>query len=337
MTPRMCVTGTPLARHVMIAAAVMTATALAACGPSDARDGLTASGTVEATDADLGFQIAGRVQEIAIDEGDAVTEGTELARLDTRELDAALEGARAQLEAAEARLVELERGARPQEVVTAEAAVRAAATRAEEARTERDRATTLFDGGAISRQALDRAESAFQVAAAALDQAEEQLALVEAGPRSETVRAQRAVVAQASANVARAEATLTNAVVTAPFDGIVTVVHRELGEAVTPGAPVVTLLAPNDRWVRIYVPEDQMGRVQLGLRAEIVSDTYPDRAYDGEVVFVGSEAEFTPRNVQTAEERTKLVYPVKVRISGDPSFELKPGIPVDVTLVVPEA
>jgi HlyD family secretion protein len=151
------------------------------------------------------------------------------------------------------------------------------------------------------------------------------------------VRAQTAVVAQARANVARAEARLGNAVVTAPFDGVVTIVHREPGESVTPGAPAITLLAPDDRWVRIYVPEDQMGRVQLGLRAAIVSDTYPDRVYDGEVIFVGSEAEFTPRNVQTAEERTKLVYPVRVRVSDDPGFELKPGIPVDVTLLEPEA
>jgi HlyD family secretion protein len=327
----------PLARVVLVVAVVAIAAWLVLQSRADADGTLTASGTVEATDADLGFQIAGRVLHIAVEEGDAVTAGTELARLDTRELDAALAGAQAQLDAAEARLVELERGARPQEVVTAEAAVRAAVTRAEEARTERERAATLYGGGAISRQALDRAESAYAVAAAALEQAEEQLALVEEGPRTETVRAQTAVVAQARANVARAEATLANAVVTAPFDGVVTIVHREPGESVTPGSPAITLLAPDDRWVRIYVPEDQMGRVQLGLRADIVSDTYPDRVYDGEVIFVGTEAEFTPRNVQTAEERTKLVYPVRVRVNGDPGFELKPGVPVDVTLLDPEA
>ena len=325
-----------LVRGVVVLILVIAATWMVLGRRADADGMLTASGTVEATDADLGFQVAGRVLEITTEEGDAVTEGTVLARLDARELDAVLEGARAQLEAAEARLMELERGARPQEVVTAEAAVRAAATRAEEARMERDRATTLFEGGAISRQTLERAESAFEVADAALEQAEEQLALVEEGPRSEIVRGQRAVVAQARANVARAEAALANAVVTAPFDGIVSIVHREPGEAVTPGSPVVTLLVPDDRWVRIYVPEDQMGRLRLGLLAEIVSDTYPDRVYEGELVFVGNEAEFTPRNVQTAEERTKLVYPVKVRVSGDPSFELKPGIPVDVTLLAPD-
>jgi HlyD family secretion protein len=328
------------ARIRLVAILVMLATAgsFAACGlRTDADDVVRASGTVEATDADLGFQSAGRVAAIAVSEGDSVTTGAELARLDTRDLEAALEGVRAQLEGAEARLLELERGARPQEVVTAEAAVRAAVTRAEEARVERDRASTLFAGGATSRQNLDRAESSVRLANAALEQAEEQLALIEEGPRSETVRAQRAVVAQARANVVRAEAAISHAVVSAPFDGIVTLRHREPGEAVTPGAPVLTILAPDDRWVRIYVPEDQMGRVRLGLRAEIVSDTYPDRSYGGEVVFIGSEAEFTPRNVQTAEERTKLVYPVKVRIDGDPGFTLKPGIPVDVTLVEPGA
>ena len=130
----------------------------------------------------------------------------------------------------------------------------------------------------------------------------------------------------------RSEAALAHAVITAPFPGVVTTRHREPGEAVPAGAPVLTVLDPDDRWVRIYIREDQIGLVQLGLAADIGSDTYPGRVYGGEVVFIGSEAEFTPRNVQTAEERIKLVYPVKVRITGDPEFELKPGVPADVTL-----
>jgi len=302
-------------------------------GPGGDGGALLASGTVEATDADLGFQAPGRVLSIAVREGDAVTAGTELARLETSELDAALAAARAQVDAAEARLVELERGARPQELATAEAGVRSAEQRAEEAARDAERARTLHAGGAISRQALDRAETALDVATAARDQAAEQLALLVEGPRAETIRAQRAAVAQARANVERAEAALANAVVTAPFSGVVTLRHREPGEAVAPGAPVLTLLDREDRWVRIYIREDQIGLVQLGMPAEIVSDTFSDRVYAGEVVFIGSEAEFTPRNVQTTEERTRLVYPVKVRITGDPEFELKPGVPADVRLL----
>jgi len=293
---------------------------------------LAASGTVEATTADLGFQLPGRLEQLAVAEGDVVQTGQSLARLDTRELEAVISAARAQVLAAEARLDEMRSGARPQELAGADAATRAATERATNARRELERAQTLFAGGAVSRQLLDQAATALEVAEATLDQAEQARGIVAEGPRDETLRAQAALVEQARANVLRSEATLSNAHVVAPFPGVVTIRHREPGEIVPAGAPVVTLLNPADRWVRIYVREDEIGRVQIGQTASIVSDTYPDRTYSGEVVFVGSEAEFTPRNVQTAEERIKLVYPVKVRITGDDGFELKPGIPADVTL-----
>lgn len=318
---------------VVVLAAVAVIVRVLSGGGDDEGAALVASGTVEATDADLGFQAPGRVRAVLAREGDRVGAGDVLARLDTREAEAALSAARAQLSAAEARLSELRVGARPQELATAEAAVHSAEQRAREAEREAERARTLHEGGAISRQALDRAETAYEVAAAALAQAREQLALVREGPRTEAIRAQAAQVEQAQANVELAEAALANSIVTAPFDGVVTVRHREPGEAVSPGAPVVTLLDPDDRWVRIYVREDAIGRIRVGMRAEVRSDTYPDRALEGEVVFIGSEAEFTPRNVQTPDERTKLVYAVKVRITGDADFVLKPGIPADVTLI----
>ncbi|MEX2466853.1 MAG: HlyD family efflux transporter periplasmic adaptor subunit [Gemmatimonadota bacterium] len=294
--------------------------------------GIHASGTVEATDAQLGFLVPGRVGEMLVVEGENVSSGDELARLDTREIDAQLDAARADVVAAEAALAELEAGARTQEVASAEAAFRSALRRAEEAERNAARATELFEGGAISRQALDRAVSERDIARAAADQASEALALVREGPREETLNVGRARLEQARAQLARVEATRSNSVIVAPFDGVVTVRHREPGEAVSPGAPVITLLDPSERWVRIYVREDRMGGIQLGASARIVSDTYPDRAVTGEVVFIGSEAEFTPRNVQTAEERTRLVYPVRVRITGDPEMVLKPGLPADVTL-----
>ncbi|HSW29617.1 MAG TPA: HlyD family efflux transporter periplasmic adaptor subunit [Longimicrobiales bacterium] len=293
---------------------------------------IQASGTVEATEADLGFQLAGRVLEVVPQEGDMVAPGQELARLDLADQEAARGAARAQVDAAEARLAELRRGARAEELAQAVAAARAATERADDALRDAERARRLFEGGAVSAQALEKVETALQVAQATREQAEQGLAMVRQGPRVETIRAQEAVVDQAKANLARAEAMLANGVIAAPFPGRVTVRHREPGETVSPGAPVLTLLDPENRWVRIYVREDQIGAVQVGMEATIFSDTYPDKTYPGEVTFIGSEAEFTPRNVQTTEERIKLVYPVKVRITGDPGFELKPGIPVDVTL-----
>lgn len=316
---------------LLIAAAVAW---LLARGRAPEDDGLGASGTVEATDADLGFQAAGRVSSVEVVEGATVAEGDTLAFLDTRELEAQLEAARAQREAEEARLAELEAGARTQEIAAAEAAVRSAESRAGTAGGDAERARMLFDGGAVSRQALDRAQSEHELALAALEQAREHLALTREGPRPEALRAQRAQVAQAAAEVARAEATLANTVIVASFPGIVTRRHREPGESVTPGAPVLTLLDPTDRWVRIYVREDRIGQVRLGAPASIRSDSHPGRAYEGKVVFIGAQAEFTPRNVQTTEERTRLVYPVKVRISGDPEVHLKPGVPADVHIEV---
>ena len=167
-----------------------------------------------------------------------------------------------------------------------------------------------------------------------LDQARERLSLVREGPRREDLDAARAAVAQADAALSRTDAVLNNARIHAPFPGVVSVRYREPGEAVAPGAPVLALRAPEERWVRIYVREDRVGMVRLGQRAEISTDSWPDRTFDGVVEFISSEAEFTPRAVQTTEERTKLVYAVKVRIQGDPEGALKPGLPADVILDV---
>jgi HlyD family secretion protein len=309
---------------------------VAACGGGE-RAGIEASGTVEATDADLGFQVAGRVEWIGVREGDSVEPGQEVARLDQTELRARRAAAAAQVEAARALLVELERGFRPEEIAEGEAGLRAAEERREDAERDLARTRRLFEGGAVSQEMLDKAETALRVAEAGAEQARERVGVLREGPRRERVAAQRAMVAQAEAAVVQIDAVLGNATITVPFAGVVTLRHRQPGETVSPGLPVLTLMDPDDRWVRIYVREDRIGEVSLGQRASIRSDTYPDRAYDGEVVFIASEAEFTPRNVQTTEERVKLVYAVKVRITDDPSFDLKPGTPADVALDPPTA
>ena len=186
---------------------------------------------------------------------------------------------------------------------------------------------------AVAREVLDKATLALDLARRQRDQAAEQLALLEQGPRPERIAAARAQLGAASAAVATLDATLANSILVAPFAGVVTLRHREPGEIVGAGAAVLTLMNPDDRWVRIYVPENRLGRVAIGQPAAITSDTYPGKRYTGEVAFIASSAEFTPKNVQTTEERVKLVYAVKVRITGDPGEELKPGLPADVTLV----
>jgi HlyD family secretion protein len=303
-------------------------------GGDPARDALDASGSVEATEADLGFQVGGRIAQLSVREGDVVAAGQELARLDALELDARRAGAAAQLEAARAALAELQTGARPEEQRQARAAELAARERMEEAERLYTRSRALEEGGAVSRESLEQARSAYEVARAQHQQAVEHAALVMRGPRVERLDVQRAAVRQAEAQLAQADAQLAHAVVTAPFGGVVTVRHRQQGETVGTGAPVLTVMDPSDRWVRIYVREDVIGRVALGQAAEIRSDSDPARVFDGRVTFIATQAEFTPRNVQTPGERVKLVYAVKVSITDDPELMLKPGVPADVRLAV---
>jgi HlyD family secretion protein len=308
---------------------------LALLGSACDRESITrieASGTLEATEADLGFQVPGRIDSIMVQEGDKVELGQRLAVLDRRELTARRDAALAMAAAQRARLAELERGFRPEEIAQAEVSLASAEHRLSDAERDRARTRNLFEGGAVSQQALDTQESATNLARAERDRLQQQVRLLKSGSRPEQIAAQRALLAQAEAALVQTDATLAQAVVMAPFMGSVTRRQRELGEVISAGLPVVSLANLNDRWVRIYVREDEVGRVRIGERAAITVDAFPGKSYTGEVVFISQEAEFTPRNVQTKEERVKLVYRVKVRVVGDSAQDLKAGLPADVRL-----
>lgn len=298
----------------------------------EANGPIEASGTVEATEVELGFPVPGRLDSLGVDEGDTVSAGQELARLDLGEMAAQRDQAKARVVAAKALLLELTRGSRPEEVEQAKAASKAADDRLADAERDFKRATTLFAAGAVSQEALDKASTAYDVARSQATQAREAYRLAETGPRRERIEAQRAEVARAEAALAQIEVTLGHMRARAPFAGVVTAKHRERGEIIPAGSPVLTLRNRNDRWVRIYVPERRIGRVALGARAAIRTDSDPKRSYGGSVVFIATQAEFTPRSVQTREERVRLVYAVKVRIEDDPTYDLKPGMPADVRI-----
>ncbi|MGH9458782.1 MAG: HlyD family secretion protein [Thermoanaerobaculia bacterium] len=298
---------------------------------------LDVSGTVEATEARLAFETAGRIESISVREGEPVAEGQVLARLGTAELEAKKAQADARVAAAGAQLAELQHGFRAEEIAQAAAAVTAAEERLEDARADLGRTRTLHAGGAVSDEALQKATTAAEIAQAQLRQAREQLELLQRGPRPERVAAARAQVEEARAASRAVDPLFRDAVVVAPHAGVVTVRHREPNEVVAPGQPVVTVMNPADRWVRVYVPETGIGAVHIGQTATIRSDTFPDKTYQGRVVYISPEAEFTPKSVQTAEERVRLVYAVDVRIEGDPAMELKPGMPADVEIPLVDA
>lgn len=296
-----------------------------------ADDTILVSGTVEAVEADLGFQVSGRLERVSVREGDEITPGTELATLDRAEPLAEREAAAAQVAAARALLAELVAGSRAEEIARAEAELSVARDRRDAAHRDLERLRSLAAQALVSRQEFDHAETAADVADGEVARATQALQLLTVGTRPERIAAQRAALAQAEATLERIDAVLGQGAVIAPFAGTVTIRHREPGEAVSPGAAVVTVQNLEDRWVRIYVPGDEVGRLSLGQCASIASDGFADRRYAGTVSYISRVAEFTPRNVQSTRDRVRLVYEVRVRIVGDDAIDLKPGLPGDVT------
>ena len=293
---------------------------------------LTVSGNIEATTVAVSFRIPGRLQERLVDEGETVRAGQPIAVLATEDLDQEVAHRQAEVAAARAALAEMTAGSRKEEIARAEAA--AARGEAEAVRLERDyrRAQGLFATEVISRQQLEAAETAAKAARSAAREAGETLRLVRSGPRREQIDAARARLQGAEALLGAVRVKRGDAAISSPLAGVVVAKHAEPGEQMTPGAPVVTVANLKNVWLRAYIPETELGRVRLGTEAEVRSDSYPAKTYRGKVTFIASEAEFTPRSVQTEKERVKLVYRIKISLDN-PNDELKPGMPADAVLV----
>ena len=286
------------------------------------------TGTIEATQVDVSVKITGRILQRLVKEGDRVTRGQVLVRLDDSELAADVRRLDAALRSAQSTLRDLQKGARPQEVEDARAAVSSAeATRT---MTERDyqRTEQLFKQNLIAAQDVDRARQAYEVARAQERSARERLALLLEGSRPDQIDAARWQVTQAESALAQARSRLRETVVVSPIEGVVLRKNLEAGETANPGVPILTLVDPKDVWLRAYVPETEMGRLKIGDPATLRVDAFPNRVFTGRLIEIGGEAEFTPRNVQTKKERVNLVFRIKIQIDN-PEGLLKPGLPAD--------
>ena len=344
---------------------------------------VSVAGTIEATQVDVSVKITGRILARLVNEGDRVTEGQVLVRLDDSELEADVRRQEAAVRTAEATLRDLLAGARPEEIKEARATAararaqlddllagaraqeieeaRAAVKSAEATRQtkERDlqRVEQLHRKELVAQQDVDRAREAYEVSAAQertarerlaltlegprrhqiqaaraeVQAAEERLALLLAGPRPEQVEAARGQLAQAQFALAMARSRLKETTVASPIDGLVLRKNLEVGETANPGVSILTLMNPREVWVRAYVPEEQIGRIQLGESAYVTVDSYPGRSFSGRVSEISSEAEFTPKNVQTKKERVNLVFRIKIMLDN-PEGILKPGMPADADI-----
>jgi HlyD family secretion protein len=294
---------------------------------------LSLSGNIEVTEANVGFKLPGRIVELAVDEGDAVKAGQLLARLDSAELASVVMQNKASLQEAMTKLSELKAGSRTQEIERAQANVSAQAADLEKAKKDFERADILYKNGAISASQFDATQSAYNAKTAQYKGAQETSSLVREGPRKEDIQAAEYRVQQVRAVVNTSEERLKDTTLHAPLSGIVIRKNVELGETLAAGTPALTIGDLEGPWVKVYVKEDRLGQVRLGQKAEVKVDSFKNKTYEGTVTFISSEAEFTPKNVQTEEERVKLVFGVKVKVKNV-NGELKPGMPADVKIMM---
>lgn len=299
---------------------------------ADRNGQILVSGNIEVTTVQVSFKIPGKVAERLVDEGEMVKTGQVVARLESRDFDNEVSLRRADLQAVNAELNELLAGSRKEEIAQAEAALASVQAEAKRLADDYRRQEALFSRGVIPQQKLDAAKAAHESSRAQARQAAESLALVRKGPRRERIDRARARREESEAALAIATTRLGYTDLASPVSGMVLAKNIEPGEQVAAGTPVVTVGVLNSVWVRAYINETDLGRVKLGQKARVTTDTWPGKGYDGAVTFIASEAEFTPKNVQTQKERVKLVYRVKITIPN-PNMELKPGMPADAEIL----
>ena len=290
------------------------------------------SGTIETTSVELSFKVGGRLLKRLVDEGMQVTAGQTVALLEDDELKEERSARSADEKAVRAALADLEAGSRREEIAQGEAALVRMKADADKLARDAKRAESLFMREVIPRSELDAARAGRDASAAAVREAGQRLKLLKAGPRPDAVRQAKARVEASAAGLSLAETRLSQATLTAPMTGLVLAKHAEPGEMLAAGAPVVTIARMDEVWIRGYIPEAEVGRVAIGQRARGTADAWPGRFLEGRVSFISSEAEFTPKNVQTEKERVKLVYRIKVTLPN-PKGELKPGMPVDAVII----
>lgn len=294
---------------------------------------LRISGNVELTEVQLSFKVPGRLLARLVDEGAQVKRGDVVARLEDVELKDQVTLAQAEAQAAAATLAELEAGSRREEVAQGEAQLARAEAEAARVAADYQRQEALFAREVIPRRELEAARAAHDQARASVRERREALQLLRKGARRERVDEARARHAAALARLSTAKERSGYATLTAPIPGVVLSKGVEPGEQVAAGTPVVTLGDMEQCWLKGYIPETELGRVKLGQRARVTTDSHPGRFYEGKVSFISSEAEFTPKSVQTEKERVKLVYRIKVTLAN-PGMELKPGMPADAEIEV---
>lgn len=296
-----------------------------------AQTGITATGTIEVTRADIMPKVNGYLTGLQLKVGDTVEAQQKVAKITRADLEAQVVRDEAALAKAAAQLRDLEAGTRSQERQELSALLDSARSSYEKARQDYERYQSLYQAGAISAQQLDTARSNMEVAYGSMTAASQRLSLGNEGNRPEAIEAQRLEVERSKAVLLASKVLLADTVVVSPISGLVLSKNFEDGEYVNPGAAILTIGDMSDCWVKIYVSSTQLGLIAVGQAANVKVDSFPDRVFHGEIKEISQNAEFTPRQSITQSERANLVFAVKVKLDNAEGI-LKPGMPADVVL-----
>ena len=312
-----------------LTAAICIVSSLGLLGCGDNHKGtIEASGTLEAVEVRVSAKVPGQVDQLYVDEGSQVKTGDTLAILDHSTQDIQLKQSQAGVSLADAQYQLLVNGARSEDIQQASDALKQLESSAKVAADDYNRMKDLFASKSISKKQFDDAESRYTITKAQLNSAKENLKKMQRFARPEDLEAAKARLDQAKANADLLRKQITDASIVAPVSGIVTNKPVEVGELVGVGTTVVTISQLETLNLMIYVSDNELGKVKLGGSADIVIDTYPDKTFTGRVVYISPIAEFTPKNVQTKEDRTKLVFGVKLEVDNKEGI-LKAGMPAD--------
>lgn len=299
--------------------------------PDNHKNEIILFGNIDIREAKLSFNGSEHIKAILVEEGDRVKQGQELAFLHTELLQANAAQAKAMEKAQKQVLAALVAGTRPEEIRKIKADLQAAQAKEKAARATAVRLTQLQQQKLAAPDEVEHAQSLANEATAQADAAQAALDLAIAGPRKEDIAQARAILLARQAEYIRAMQHLKNAILYASSNGIIRNRILQVGDMVTPQTPVLTLALTNPIWVRAYLSESQLGKIKPGMQATIRTDSFPDKSYPGWIGYISPTAEFTPKNIETSELRTHLVYQIRI-YACDNEYELRLGMPATVTI-----
>lgn len=310
---------------------ILIAGILWGCSGSNNHNKIEASGTIEATNVTVSSKVSGQVLKLNFQEGDLVKAGDTLMTIDHDNLSIQLQQAIASEEQSAAQLQLMKEGARSEDIKQAEDAVKQAKANYDLAKQNRERNEKLFQSKSITQQQFDNIISLYDIASAQLNSAKENLKKMKNFYRPDDIKQAEANVDRQKASVDLLKKYISDSYVTAPISGFIVKKFVEAGESVVPLSSLAMLSNLSYVDLDIYVSEEELGSVKLGQKADVSIDAFKNKVYPGKVIYISPDAEFTPKNIQTKDERTKLVFKVKVHVAN-PNFELKDGMPADAVI-----